>query len=324
MSVFLLMVIGWCFLVGASVGSFLNVVAWRLPLGMSLSKPPSHCPRCQAPILFRDNVPVLGWLWLRGRCRACGLPISPRYPIVEFLCGAAFAVLGVPELAGGGVNLPWAELRSHQMLVAIWVYHAVLVSLLIALALFAIDGASVPRRFVVAGVVLGIVPPQVWPTLYPVPVDGLKGIGEFVDDLAIGGQPWAIVCVGLAAGAALGAVLAIGSGNKCGSQARGAVALALAFCGLFLGWQSALSIACMVTLAGLAARALGFFLRRNVPVALFVPCATLAQIVAWRPLNNVLWWPGPYTSGVRLAVACGAVVALNVALALVDRVRRSP
>jgi leader peptidase (prepilin peptidase)/N-methyltransferase len=72
---------------GAVIGSFLNVVAYRLPRKESLLHPPSACPSCGTPIKPYDNVPVLGWLWLRGRCRACGAPISPKYPIVEAITG---------------------------------------------------------------------------------------------------------------------------------------------------------------------------------------------------------------------------------------------
>ena len=75
------------FAAGACVGSFLNVVIARLPRGESLVRPGSKCPRCQAPIAWFDNIPVLGWLWLRGRCRRCGQPISVRYPMVELLAG---------------------------------------------------------------------------------------------------------------------------------------------------------------------------------------------------------------------------------------------
>ncbi|MBO7762106.1 MAG: prepilin peptidase [Clostridia bacterium] len=70
---------------GLCVGSFLNVVIYRLPLGMSLAKPASHCPRCGYRLKASDNIPVLSYLLLRGRCRACRAPISPRYTIVELL-----------------------------------------------------------------------------------------------------------------------------------------------------------------------------------------------------------------------------------------------
>jgi leader peptidase (prepilin peptidase)/N-methyltransferase len=78
------------FAIGACVGSFLNVVVWRLPRGESLVSPPSHCPRCQHKLAWYDNVPVLGWLMLRGRCRYCREPISMRYPIVELITGLLF------------------------------------------------------------------------------------------------------------------------------------------------------------------------------------------------------------------------------------------
>ena len=75
------------FLFGLVFGSFGNVVIWRLPRGESLSHPGSHCPGCDTPIRWYDNVPLLSWLVLRGRCRTCGMPISPRYPLVELLSG---------------------------------------------------------------------------------------------------------------------------------------------------------------------------------------------------------------------------------------------
>lgn len=80
-----------CALLGAAIGSFLNVVVWRLPRGESVVRPPSACPRCGRPVRPRDNLPVLGWLLLRGRCRDCAEPISVRYPLVELGCAALFA-----------------------------------------------------------------------------------------------------------------------------------------------------------------------------------------------------------------------------------------
>src|SRR5271165_7403915 len=68
---------------GAIAGSFLNVVVYRLPRHESLIKPASHCPRCATPLRPYDNIPILSWLLLRGHCRGCGEPISPRYPLVE-------------------------------------------------------------------------------------------------------------------------------------------------------------------------------------------------------------------------------------------------
>jgi leader peptidase (prepilin peptidase)/N-methyltransferase len=85
--------IAFAFAFGLVVGSFLNVVIHRVPRGESVVRPRSHCPSCSAPIAARDNVPLLSWLWLRGRCRRCATPISLRYPTVELLTGVVFAAL---------------------------------------------------------------------------------------------------------------------------------------------------------------------------------------------------------------------------------------
>lgn len=89
---------------GLAIGSFLNVVVHRVPRGESVVNPPSACPRCEQRISARDNVPLLSWLLLRGRCRGCALPISPRYPLVEGLTGVLF--VGVTLVVGASWALP--------------------------------------------------------------------------------------------------------------------------------------------------------------------------------------------------------------------------
>ncbi|KUK47480.1 MAG: Type 4 prepilin-like proteins leader peptide-processing enzyme [Actinobacteria bacterium 66_15] len=86
---------GWYFtlsmgLFGLLFGSFANVVIWRVPRGESIARPGSHCPGCDSPIAWYDNIPVVSWLVLRGRCRHCHVPIAPRYPLVEAASGALF------------------------------------------------------------------------------------------------------------------------------------------------------------------------------------------------------------------------------------------
>jgi leader peptidase (prepilin peptidase)/N-methyltransferase len=83
-------VIFFFFLFGIVIGSFLNVCISRIPEGLSIVAPSSRCPRCLTPIKPYDNVPILGWLWLRGKCRSCSLPISPMYPLIELLTGLLF------------------------------------------------------------------------------------------------------------------------------------------------------------------------------------------------------------------------------------------
>ncbi len=89
------LLIAGCALLGLVVGSFLNVVVWRLPRRESLLRPGSHCPACSAPVRPWDNVPVLSWLVLRARCRDCQARISPRYPIVELLTAGVFAAVAL-------------------------------------------------------------------------------------------------------------------------------------------------------------------------------------------------------------------------------------
>jgi leader peptidase (prepilin peptidase)/N-methyltransferase len=102
--------------IGLLIGSFLNVVAYRLPRGESLLWPASHCTDCEQPIKPYDNVPVLSWLMLRGKCRNCGTHISPRYPAIELLTAVAFAAIVLVN--GFDRSLIW-ELPFAAMLIAV-------------------------------------------------------------------------------------------------------------------------------------------------------------------------------------------------------------
>jgi leader peptidase (prepilin peptidase)/N-methyltransferase len=101
---------------GATIGSFLNVVIHRLPAGESLVRPRSRCPGCERPIAPYDNVPVFSWLLLRGRCRGCGQPISARYPLVELVTALLFAAIALVRGLDADLLL---ELPFAAMLVAV-------------------------------------------------------------------------------------------------------------------------------------------------------------------------------------------------------------
>lgn len=126
---------------GLLVGSFLNVVIWRVPRGESLLRPGSHCPSCGESLRWRDNVPVLSWLLLRGRCRTCQAHISPRYVVVEVLTGTLFAALALR-------HGPEAALPAHLYLAAVG----------IALAVIDIDVQRLPDALTLPsyGVALGL------------------------------------------------------------------------------------------------------------------------------------------------------------------------
>ena len=139
---------------GLVIGSFLNVVAHRVPRGESVVFPPSACPRCGTQIRNRHNVPVLGWLVLRGRCYDCHLPISARYPLVEAGTGVLFALAGwrfadrpflLPAylvLAAMAVALALIDLDVHRLPNAIVLPAYPLLAVLLALAA---DGAALLR-----------------------------------------------------------------------------------------------------------------------------------------------------------------------------------
>jgi leader peptidase (prepilin peptidase)/N-methyltransferase len=134
------LVVAFATLMGLVVGSFLNVVVWRVPRGESVVSPPSHCPRCDTPISPRDNVPVLSWLLLRGRCRHCGNPISARYPLVEAGTALVFGALALR------LGADWA-LPAFLYLGAVCV----------ALALIDLDHKRLPNVLTLPSYVVGVV-----------------------------------------------------------------------------------------------------------------------------------------------------------------------
>jgi leader peptidase (prepilin peptidase)/N-methyltransferase len=121
---------------GAIFGSFFNVVAYRLPRGESLSRPRSRCPRCETPIKPYDNIPVLSWLALRGRCRTCRAPISARYPLVEAGTGLLCALVVIAKGADEDALLDLA-----------------LVLLLVPVTLIDLDHRIIPNSLMLPGAV---------------------------------------------------------------------------------------------------------------------------------------------------------------------------
>ncbi|HTO71710.1 MAG TPA: prepilin peptidase [Myxococcota bacterium] len=159
----------FAFALGACIGSFLNVVIWRLPRGESLVRPGSHCPGCGAPIPFWANVPLVSYALLRGRCRSCRVPISLRYPAVEALTGAVFAALLWAHGPGVRLLVDWA-----------------LASALIAVTFIDIDFHMIPDSITLPGVVLGLGLSLAAPQLSVGWRDALLGV------VVLGGLLWAL------------------------------------------------------------------------------------------------------------------------------------
>ena len=123
---------------GAVVGSFLNVVAYRMPRRESLLRPGSRCTSCGTPVKPYDNIPILSWLMLRGHCRTCSAPISPRYPLIEALTAALCigAVLAHHSAAGIALSVT-------------------MILLVVPAALIDLEHRIIPNRITVPGAVLG-------------------------------------------------------------------------------------------------------------------------------------------------------------------------
>jgi len=162
------MILGTVFLFGLLVGSFLNVCIARLPEGRSIVSPPSHCPRCATPIRWYDNIPLLSFLVLRGRCRSCGHGISWRYPLVELLNALFFL----------GCVLQFGITGEAVVMMA-------LCSSLLVITFIDIDHQIIPDVITLPGMVLGLLvgPFFMTPLAAPLPFNSAPFAGSYVTGL---------------------------------------------------------------------------------------------------------------------------------------------
>jgi len=130
---------------GLLIGSFLNVVVYRVPAGKSVVSPPSACPNCDSHIAWYDNIPVVSWLVLRGKCRNCGEPISIRYPLVELGTGLFFAAVG---LGFGGALLDATTVGGAVAGLLVLIAFLYLAAITVALALIDLDVHKLPNAIV--------------------------------------------------------------------------------------------------------------------------------------------------------------------------------
>jgi leader peptidase (prepilin peptidase)/N-methyltransferase len=174
------------FLIGSCIGSFLNVVIYRVPLGLSVNEPKrSFCPNCRKPIPMRLNFPLISWLWLRGKCAECRAPIAFRYFGVELLTAVLFTVT-------------WHFFRfSPQVILPLWV----LMALLVSITFIDAEHLIIPTTMTWAGSVVGLIACALWPKL---PVLASASSGNWLDGLKHGGIGWVVGFFGLWAVVELG------------------------------------------------------------------------------------------------------------------------
>lgn len=325
----------WIAALGASVGSFLNVVIYRAPRGMSLLSPASFCPECRHAIRARDNIPLLGWLLLRGRCRDCSAPISPRYPLVEGLVAVLFVGVAAVYLGLDGATLPpppgelagvpaWTERR----LTALCLFQLLLASYLLAVAAIHWDGQRMPRWIVLLVAAVGLAAPCIWPWLRPLPsgISGFAGaeVAALVDAIA-----------GTTAGLLAGAIRRLAAPNDDASQRKHVrragrlraqrharpklvdwINPVYVVLGIFLGWQGVLIVAGAAAAAGALLALVGrsSAVARRLPDEAFALAATILLTAAWH-------WPAAIAARGRwqgILLAAGLVTA-TLLLAVLQR-----
>lgn len=130
-------------IIGLCVGSFLNVVVWRLPKGASIVHPGSHCPKCDHALRWWENLPVLSWLFLRGSCSNCGLPISLRYPTVELITGALFVLV-------------WLRIWFAVLPLSLLIGYGYLAGALVAIAIIDYEHLIIPNEITFTGIVVAL------------------------------------------------------------------------------------------------------------------------------------------------------------------------
>ncbi|MAC20872.1 MAG: hypothetical protein CMJ23_14560 [Phycisphaerae bacterium] len=198
------------FAFGAAVGSFLNVVVYRVPAGRSVVSPPSRCPSCGWRLSWRENLPILGWLFLRGRCRRCRGRISIQYPLIEAVVGAIFAttylMLYVSAAGGWWENIggPWWRVGGFG---ETWPAFAVLMTMIAGLVAATLVDA---RTFLIpAGItnVVGIVAIIGWGLQGLLPAREAMVLLEAAGDGPLPGVGWPVV--GLVSGATIGNIVAL-------------------------------------------------------------------------------------------------------------------
>lgn len=215
------------FVLGSMIGSFLNVVAHRVPRGETVVFGRSHCPACGRTIRAHDNLPVIGWIALGGRCRDCGARISAIYPLVEATCGCLAAMVAAGELVTGRGGDPVS-------VVAAWAARTAVAMALVSWALLATRGHAISAWTAGTAVVITGLAAACAPALHPLPI-GCPGTAW------AGAGSWTCGAFATLAGMAVGRAVGSGLGGSGGA--------ACTVVGAAVGWQAAILVAVVTRVA---------------------------------------------------------------------------
>jgi len=312
-------------LLGACVGSFLNVVIWRLPQQDPRQRSlggRSRCPHCGAAIRWRDNVPIAGWLLLRGRARCCAKGISIRYPLVEALTAGLFLILAVWPPYGAVLIETGRGVAWDSAAAAGFGLHAVFVSLLVACTFIDFDTQLLPDALTKPGMAVGLVG-GFWP--------GIAGALSSDESMPLALRTLLASVIGLVVGSGSTWLIRAGGSRLFGREAMGLGDVKfLGMIGAFLGWQGALLslfLGCVAgaLVGGLMALRSGLGMR--IPFGPYLALGALVSLFFARPILDLLFvqWPewqrsSPNAQWFLLALA---LLSLSALFLLVRRGRRA-
>ena len=341
--------LAWLFVLGAVIGSFLNVCIYRIPqhtkfparpgpfggwfdwVGLmmtqlkSLWHPPSTCPQCHNRLLFRDNIPIIGWLKLRGRCRFCSGKISFRYPFIEFLNGALFVLIYMCEIKAGtygtlaiknccvyfeyGPQIIQDGLTPFAWLHWRYAYHMILIEALLVATMIDFDTQTIPDASTVPAMAVGFIMSTIVGQVFLVPVwfqsPSIQNIlqlnvPEWMHWSTVAYPAWittsphmhglAHSLAGFLVGGGIVWVVRIIGAWILKREAMGfGDVILMAMIGSFLGWQATTMVFFIAPICALAVVIVMFVLRRSsqeIPYGPYLSLAALLLIVFWKEL-----WP---------------------------------
>ncbi len=223
---------------GAIWGSFFNVVIYRLPAGLNLAKPPSHCPVCETPLAWYDNIPILGWPLLMGKCRYCKTSISPRYPAIELLTAVLSLALWI-QLAHGPLIAAGPDQDVLLATGMTFFFYFYFISVLLCIAFIDLDEAIIPHELTGLGAALGLL------AVFLIPRGGI--MVDMWPPIT-----WVDALIGMVAGAGIIWLIIKGSVLAYGQEGMGWGDLTLmGMCGLWVGWRGVIFVLFAGSIQGL-------------------------------------------------------------------------